>query len=34
MGKAKERLEVLKSCNCEEYTELKAVIEGSKTSKY
>ena len=34
MAKAKERLEVLKSCNCEEYTELKAVIEGSKTSKY
>jgi len=34
MAKAKERLEVLKSCNCEEYKELKAVIEGSKTSKY
>ena len=34
MGKAKERLEVLKSCNCEEYEELKAVIEGNKTSKY
>ena len=31
---AKERLEVLKSCNCEEYKELKAVIEGNKTSKY
>ena len=34
MGKAKERLEVLKSCNCEEYKELKAVIEGNKISKY
>ena len=34
IAKAKERLEVLKSCNCEEYTELKAVIEGNKTSKY
>ena len=28
-----ERLEVLKSCNCEEYDELKAVIAGKK-SKY
>ena len=34
ISKAKERLEVLKSCNCEEYKELKAVIEGNKTSKY
>ena len=31
---AKERLEVLKNCNCEEYEELKEVIEGNKTSKY
>ena len=30
---AVERLEVLKSCNCEEYEELKAVIAGKK-SKY
>ena len=31
---ALERLEVLKGCNCEEYNELKAIIEGKKTSKY
>ena len=31
---AKERLNVLKSCNCEEYNELKAVIDGKKKSKY
>ena len=31
---AKERLEVLKACNCEEYNELKEVIEGKKKSKY
>tara|TARA_Y100000389_G_C17347932_1_gene456852 strand:+ start:49 stop:531 length:483 start_codon:yes stop_codon:yes gene_type:complete len=31
---AKERLEVLENCNCEEYSELKDVIEGKKTSKY
>ena len=31
---AKERLEVLKSCNCEEYDELKEIIEGTKKSKY
>ena len=31
---AKERLEILKSCNCAEYEELKAVIEGTKKSKY
>ena len=31
---AKERLEVLKSCNCEEYDELKAIIDGKKKSKY
>tara|TARA_B100000886_G_C20169188_1_gene385336 strand:+ start:66 stop:551 length:486 start_codon:yes stop_codon:yes gene_type:complete len=31
---AKERLGVLKGCNCEEYDQLKGVIEGSKKSKY
>ena len=31
---AKERLEVLKSCNCEEYQELKKIIDGTKKSKY
>ena len=31
---AVERLEVLKSCNCEEYNELKAIIDGEKVSKY
>ena len=31
---AKERLDVLKSCNCEEYKELKAIIDGKKKSKY
>jgi len=31
---AKERLEVLKNCNCEEYDELKEIIEGTKKSKY
>ena len=30
---AVERLEVLKSCNCEEYEQLKAVIAG-QPSKY
>ena len=31
---AKERLSVLKNCNCEEYKELKEIIEGKKQSKY
>ena len=31
---AKERLEVLKSCNCKEYKELKEIIDGTKKSKY
>ena len=31
---AKERLEILKSCNCEEYRELKEIIDGTKKSKY
>ena len=34
MDMAKERLEVLKTCNCEEYDELKEIIEGTKESKY
>ena len=34
MDLAKERLEVLKGCNCEEYQELKEIINGSKKSKY
>ena len=34
MDLAKERLNVLKSCNCEEYEELKEIIEGKKQSKY
>ena len=32
--KAKERLLVLKDCNCEEFEELKALIDGTKESKY
>ena len=31
---ANERLKILESCNCEEYTELKQIIDGTKTSKY
>ena len=31
---AKERLEILKSCNCEEYIELSKIIKGTKKSKY
>ena len=34
MDLAKERLKVLENCNCDEYTELKQVIDGSKKSKY
>jgi tetratricopeptide (TPR) repeat protein len=34
MDMAKERLGVLKTCNCEEYAELKEIIEGTKKSKY
>ena len=34
LGLAKERLKVLESCNCEEYTELKEIINGTKQSKY
>ena len=31
---AKERLKILETCNCKEYTELKSVIDGTKKSKY
>ena len=31
---AVERLEVLKSCNCEEYEQLRDIIAGKKVSKY
>ena len=31
---AKERLNVLKSCNCKEYEQLKEIIDGTKKSKY
>ena len=31
---AKERLKVLESCKCEEYNELKGIIQGTKKSKY
>ena len=31
---AKERLNILKSCKCEEYEELKEIIDGKKKSKY
>ena len=34
VGLAKERLEILKDCNCEEYKELKEIIDGTKKSKY
>ena len=34
IDKAKERLEVLKNCKCDEYNQLKEVIEGKKKSKY
>ena len=34
MDLAKERLNVLKSCGCKEYKQLKEVIEGTKKSKY
>ena len=34
LDEAKERLSVLKDCNCKEYDELRLVIEGKKQSKY
>ena len=30
----RKRLKVLESCNCEEYNELKEIIDGTKQSKY
>ena len=34
IGLAKERLEILKACDCEEFKELKEIINGTKKSKY
>ena len=34
MNLAKERLNVLKSCDCKEYKQLKEIIEGTRKSKY
>ena len=34
MDLARERLKVLENCNCEEYNELKDIIDGVKESKY
>ena len=34
MDLAKERLNVLKSCGCKEYKQLKEIIDGTKKSKY
>ena len=34
MDLAKERLEILRSCNCEEFQELKEIIDGTQKSKY
>lgn len=34
MNLARERLEILRNCNCEEFQELKEIIEGTKKSKY
>ena len=34
MDLAKERLQILESCNCEEYAQLKQIIDGTKKSKY
>ena len=31
---ARERLKILESCNCEEFNDLKAIIDGTKKSKY
>ena len=31
---AKERLKILENCKCEEYSELKEIIAGTKKSKY
>ena len=34
MDLAKERLNVLKNCDCKEFNDLKEIIEGKKQSKY
>ena len=34
IDEAKKRLAVLENCNCEEYNQLKQVINGTKKSKY
>ena len=34
MDLARERLKVLETCNCEEFIELKEIIEGIKKTKY
>ena len=34
MNLAKDRLNVLKDCNCKEYNQLKEIIDGTKKSKY
>jgi len=34
MDLAKERLEVLRSCNCKKFKELKEIIDGTRKSKY
>lgn len=34
IDQAKTRLKVLESCSCEEYQELKDIIDGKKKSKY
>ena len=34
MDLAKERLNILKSCDCKEYKQLKEIVEGTKKSKY
>ena len=31
---AKERLKILKNCDCEEYDQLRKIIQGEKKSKY
>jgi Flp pilus assembly protein TadD len=34
MDLANERLEALRNCNCEEFQELKEIIDGTRKSKY
>jgi len=34
IGLAKERLKILENCNCEEYIQLKEIINGVRKSKY